>query len=80
MKRWDSDPDLRRLVAERREGGLDRREFLARLATTAAGAAAVSLAGGVQPARAQKKVVVTMWDTEPNPATRAANSSSAAVT
>ena len=70
--RWDSNADLRRLVAERKEGALGRREFLARLGATAAGAAAASLVGGVKPAGAQKKVVVTMWDTEPNPATRAA--------
>jgi ABC-type glycerol-3-phosphate transport system substrate-binding protein len=30
------------------------------------------VAAGPAPARAQKKVVVTMWDTEPNAATRAA--------
>ena len=33
---------------------------------------AASLVGGASPAGAQKKVTVTMWDTEPNPATRAA--------
>ena len=70
--RWDSNADLRRLVTERREGTLGRREFLARLGATAAGATAASLVGGVKPAGAQKKVTVTMWDTEPNPATRAA--------
>ena len=67
--RWQSDPGLRRLVAERREGDLSRRAFLGVLGGTTAGAA---LGATVRPARAQKKVVVTMWDTEPNPATRAA--------
>jgi spermidine/putrescine-binding protein len=70
--RQGSNADLQRLVAERKEGALGRREFLARLGATAAGATAASLVGGVKPAGAQKKVVVTMWDTEPNPATRAA--------
>ena len=69
MKRWDSDPGLRQLVAEHREGILGRREFLARLGAAAAGAAAASLVGSARPASAQKKIVVTMWDTEPNPAT-----------
>ena len=72
MKRWESDPGLRRLVREKKEGVLGRRAFLARLGGATAGAAAASLIGGAAPARAQKKVVVTMWDTEPNPATRAA--------
>src|SRR5262245_28397344 len=72
MKRWDDDPGLRRLVVEHREGTLGRREFLARLGAATAGAAAASVGGGVRPARAQKKITVTMWDTEPNPATRAA--------
>src|SRR5262245_66649030 len=72
MTRWDNDPALRELVRERKQGVVGRREFLARLGGTVAGAAAASLVGGVRPARAQKKVVVTMWDTEPNPATRAA--------
>src|SRR5256712_9333674 len=72
MKRWDSDPGLRRLVREKREGVLDRRAFLARLGGATAGAAAASLIGGAAPARAKRKIVVTMWDTEPNPATRAA--------
>ena len=71
MARWHSDPGLRRLVRERNAGDVSRREFLARLGGAAAGAAAVSFAGA-GPARAQKKVVVTMWDTEPNPSTRAA--------
>jgi multiple sugar transport system substrate-binding protein len=71
MARWYSDPGLRRLVKERNAGDLSRREFLARLGGTAAGAAAVSFAGA-GPARAQKKIVVTTWDTEPNPSTRAA--------
>ena len=72
MRRWDSDPALRQLVAEHREGILGRREFLARLGATTAGAAAASLVGSARPASAQKKITVTMWDTEPNPATRAA--------
>ena len=72
MKRWDSDPGFRQLVAEHREGILGRREFLARLGAATAGAAATSLVGNARPASAQKKIVVTMWDTEPNPATRAA--------
>ena len=72
MKRWDSDPGVRRLVAEKQEGVLGRRAFLARLGGTAAGAAAASFIGDARPARAQKRIVVTMWDTEPNPATRAA--------
>src|SRR6266849_7347112 len=71
MARWYNDPGLRRLVKERNAGDLSRREFLARLGGTAAGAAAVSFAGA-GPARAQKKIVVTTWDTEPNPSTRAA--------
>ena len=71
MARWYSDPGLRRLVKERKAGDLSRREFLARLGGAAAGAAAVSFAGA-GPARAQKKIVVTTWDTEPNPSTRAA--------
>src|SRR6266478_10071642 len=73
MRGWDSDPGLRQLVAEHREGILGRREFLARLGATTAGAAAASLVGSSpRMASAQKKIVVTMWDTEPNPATRAA--------
>ena len=72
MRRWDQDPDLRRLVSERVRGDVSRREFLARLGGTAAGVVAGGLAGSARPARAQKKVVVTTWDTEPNPATRAA--------
>jgi multiple sugar transport system substrate-binding protein len=69
MRTWHEVPGLKRLVAERREGGLGRRAFLARLGGAAAGAAGL---GRAAPARAQRKVVVTMWDTEPNPATRAA--------
>jgi multiple sugar transport system substrate-binding protein len=72
MRSWQSDRGLRRLVDEHRAGGLNRRQFLARLGGAAAGATALSLAGGARPAGAQKKVTVTMWDTEPNPATRAA--------
>ncbi|HEV8675393.1 MAG TPA: extracellular solute-binding protein [Methylomirabilota bacterium] len=72
MNGWQSDPRLVRLVAERREGALSRRTFLARLAGTGAGLAGATLVGGARPAGAQKRVVVTMWDTEPNPATRAA--------
>ena len=72
MRRWDSDPGLRQLVTEHRAGVIGRREFLARLGATTAGAAAASLVGGARPASAQKKITVTMWDTEPNPATRAA--------
>src|SRR5262245_17684470 len=72
MARWDSDVDLRRLVRERREGGLSRRAFLARLGATTAAAAAAPVLGPARPAGAQKKITVTMWDTEPNPATRAA--------
>ena len=68
--------DLPRLVRERKEGSLDRRQFLARLGATAAGATAASVVSRARPAGAQKKVTVTMWDTEPNPATRAAVSSS----
>ena len=71
MARWQSDPELQRLVRERSAGHLSRRQFLARLGGTAVGAAAVSTMGA-PPAWAQKKIVVTMWDTEPNPATRAA--------
>ena len=72
MRSWQSDRGLRRLVDEHRAGALNRRQFLARLGGAAAGATALSLAGGARPAGAQKKVTVTMWDTEPNPATRAA--------
>jgi multiple sugar transport system substrate-binding protein len=72
MRPWQRDRGLRRLVDEHRAGGLSRRQFLARLGGAAAGATALSLAGGARPAGAQKKVTVTMWDTEPNPATRAA--------
>src|SRR5437879_10880340 len=57
---------LQRLVTERKEGTLGRREFLPR---RAAGAAVVA---APRRATAQKKIAVTMWDTEPNPATRAA--------
>ena len=64
MKRWESVPGLQRLVKERAEGALSRRAFLARLGGGAAGAA---LVGSARPAGAQKKVAVTMWDTEPNP-------------
>src|ERR1700682_5162614 len=45
MRHWDSDPALRQLVKEHREGILGRREFLARLGATTAGAAAASLVG-----------------------------------
>ena len=72
MSRWQRDPHLQRLVAERNEGTLSRRAFLARLGGSAAGVAAAGVLGSAKPAGAQKKVVVTMWDTEPNPATRAA--------
>ena len=71
MRRRDT-AGLQRLVTERREGTLGRREFLARLGATAAGATAASLVASARPAGAQKKIAVTMWDTEPNPATRAA--------
>src|SRR3989454_5467703 len=69
MRRRDSNAGLQRLVAERKEGTLGRREFLTKLA---GGAAAASVVGGTKKAGAQKKIVVTTWDTEPNPATRAA--------
>src|SRR5438034_9391974 len=69
MRRRDSNAGLQRLVTERKEGTLGRREFLA---TLTAGAAAASVIGTTKPAGAQKKITVTMWDTEPNPATRAA--------
>jgi multiple sugar transport system substrate-binding protein len=69
MRTWRDDPTLRRLVAERKDGSLSRRAFLAHLGGAAAGAAAL---GRPTPARGQAKVTVTMWDTEPNPATRAA--------
>ncbi|PYN56758.1 MAG: hypothetical protein DMD92_15275 [Candidatus Rokuibacteriota bacterium] len=72
MNGWQNDPRLKRLVAERSEGTVSRRAFLARLSGTAVGAAATTLAGSARPAGAQKKIAVTMWDTEPNPATRAA--------
>jgi multiple sugar transport system substrate-binding protein len=72
MSRWQRDPHLQRLVAERRQGHLHRRAFLARLGGAVMGAAAAGVLGQAKPAGAQKKVVVTMWDTEPNPATRAA--------
>jgi spermidine/putrescine-binding protein len=72
MRSWQSDRGLRRLVGEHRAGILNRRQFLARLGGAAAGATALSLVGGARPAGAQKKATVTMWDTEPNPATRAA--------
>src|SRR3989441_1071955 len=69
MRRWDSDPGLGRWVTEHRAGVIGRREFLARRRV---GATAASLVASARPAGAQKKVAVTMWDTEPNPATRAA--------
>src|SRR2546425_8215587 len=75
MKRWASDPGLRRLVSEKREGGLGRRAFLARLGGATAGAAAASLIGGAAPAPAPKKNVGTRWGTQPQPATRAAGES-----
>src|SRR3972149_5564935 len=68
MRHWQDDPGLRRLVAERRESGLSRRAFLAGLG----GAAGAAVLGGAKPAGAQKKVTVTMWDSETNPATLAA--------
>ena len=64
MRRRDT-AGLQRLVTERKEGTLGRRDFLT---TLAAGAAVVA---APRRATAQKKVSVTMWDTEPNPATRA---------
>ena len=60
------------MVAEHRDGSLSRRGFLAALGGTTAAVAAGALAGDVRPASAQKKITVTLWDTEPNPATRAA--------
>src|SRR5690348_970691 len=60
--------NLQRLVTERKQGSLDRRQFLACLGATAAGAVVT----GARSAAAQKKITVTMWDTEPNPATRTA--------
>jgi ABC-type glycerol-3-phosphate transport system substrate-binding protein len=71
MEKWLRDPWLRQLVAERREQGVGRREFLARLGGVAAGVAGASVVGRSKPAGAQTKVVVTTWDTEPNPKTRA---------
>ncbi len=68
-RRWHNDSRLRRLVTERGQGGLSRRAFLSLVASATT---ATSLGLLTSPARAQKKVVVTMWDTEPNPATRAA--------
>jgi hypothetical protein len=62
MKRWENEPDLRRLVTERAEGALSRRAFLARLGGTAAGAA---LVGSARPAGAQKKIWVLY--TSPSP-------------
>jgi ABC-type glycerol-3-phosphate transport system substrate-binding protein len=69
MTSWQKRPQLARLVAERRSGSVSRRAFLARLGGAAAGVAGLAAA---KPAGAQRKVVVTMWDTEPNAATRAA--------
>jgi len=46
--------DLQRLVRERKEGSLDRRQFLARLGATAAGATAASVVSGARPAGAQQ--------------------------
>ena len=54
-------------MAERRAGDVGRRQFL-----TVLGGATAGRRRRRRPARAQKKVVVTMWDTEPNAATRAA--------
>ena len=68
--RQGSNADLQRLVKERAEGALSRRDFLARLGRRRRRARRARR--GRAPAGAQKKVVVTMWDTEPNPATRAA--------
>src|SRR3989442_15503463 len=68
MRRRDT-AGLQRLVTERKEGTLGRREFLT---TLAAGATAASLVASARPAGAQKKIAGTMWGTEPNPATRAA--------
>src|SRR3989442_2090650 len=68
MRRRDT-AGLQRLVTERKEGALGRREFLT---TLAAGATAASLVARARPAGPKRKIAVTMWDTEPNPATRAA--------
>lgn len=59
MEKWQRDPWLRQLVAERREQGVGRREFLARLGGAAAGIAGASVVGRSKPAGAQTKVVVT---------------------
>src|SRR4030095_7391737 len=69
MRPWHRDPELQRLVNERRGGYIDRRKFLTGLVGAAAAGASLV---GARPARAQKKGVLTMWNTEPNPATRAA--------
>src|SRR3989442_13263329 len=61
MRRRDT-AGLQRLVTERREGILGRRDFLTTLAAGAAVVAAPHPAGG------QKKIAVTMWDTQPKPA------------
>src|SRR5258705_1253647 len=68
MKRWESDPDLRRLVTEKREGGLDRRAFLARLGGATAGAAAASLIRGWPPGQAAKEIHVDRCGTPPKTA------------
>lgn len=72
MEKWQANPRLARLVRERREGGVSRRAFLGHLGGAAAGLAGVAAGSRPRPAGAQAKVVVTAWDTEPNPKTRAA--------
>src|SRR2546421_13083439 len=68
MKRWESDPGLRRLVREKKEGVLGRRAFLARLGGAAGGAAGPSPGGGGAPAPGRQKGGVSLGGTPPPPA------------
>jgi hypothetical protein len=56
MATWRNDPRRIRLVTERREGGLSRRAFLARLGATALGAGVATFVGASRPVGAQKRV------------------------
>ncbi len=61
---------MRKRGKERKEGVVDRRTFLKILGGLGVGAAGLSFVPAK--ARGQKKITVSMWDTEPNPVTRGA--------
>lgn len=68
MEKWFHNGYMKKLVEERKQGILDRRSFLKILGGFTLGAAGLPLIP--TQARGQKKITVTMWDTEPNPITR----------